>query len=131
MSVARKIANNGICPKCQGESSQSKSVIRTERHNKIETLLDKYPMLEGIWDYSKNKKRPEDYSSVHDEKIYALCSDKKHESYQVMITTLVNNDFRCQACENKILVPGFNSLADLHPDWLQEWDYISNNGLKI
>lgn len=126
LSVVRKIANNGKCPKCQGEFSQSKSVIRTVRHNTTETLLDKYPMFDGVWDYSENKKRPEDFSSLHDEKIYALCPNKKHESYQVMITTLINNDFKCQACENKILVPGFNSLADLHPDWLQEWDYENN-----
>ena len=94
-------------------------------------LLDMYPKLEPFWDYTKNKQSPKEYSSLHDELIYALCPNKKHDGFQVTITAIIKNKYRCLACEDKILVPGFNSLADRHPEWLQEWDYISNNALKI
>lgn len=131
MSVKRKIANKGICPKCGNNTRNSVKTIKIRKETNNQTLAKKYPLLESIWDREKNSKGPEEYSYLHDEMIFALCPRKKHKSYPVRITTLINNNFKCLACEGRILVKGFNSLVDLHPNWLQEWDYISNNTLLI
>lgn len=93
--------------------------------SKPNSLADAYPEITEIWNYEKNKRKPEQVSSKTRLKYHFRC--KEGHFYTADIDCVLNNKFKCQVCKNIKLQEGTNSLADLHPDWLEEWDWIANS----
>lgn len=106
------------CPVCSNRiiipSVNSFSVWCKE--NNKEVLLNE-------WDYEKNEKGPECYSSGSGYEAYWICS-KGHSFHQAIVTRKGGSG--CPYCAGQKVLPGFNDLATTHPYLINEWDYEKN-----
>lgn len=75
------------CPICAGK-------IPTYTNN----LLILYPWVAKEWDYSKNKKRPEDYLSKSHEKVHWICCNCDHK-FNAIIKNRTGLNSGCPACK--------------------------------
>ena len=102
-----------------------------------ENLLVEFPDIAKYWDYSKNKKKPYQYRSRSNAKVWWLC-DKGHE-YQRSITQQVKAKELCPYCSGKL--PSIqNHFEKDFPDIAKEWhptknkkrpaDYLSGTHFK-
>lgn len=81
-----------------------------------------YPVITTVWDYAKNSCLPSEVSDRSRDKYWFKCEEG--HSYEAHLNTMINNDFQCLVCENLLIIPGINSLADTHPELCKE---ISSN----
>lgn len=112
----RTIAGLG-CPYC----SNQKILVG---YNDFESLC---PDLAKEWDYSKNQRKPSDYSKSSTIKVWWTCPNG--HSYEASIDSRVNGKTACPYCANQKVFKGFNDFLTLNPDLAKEWDY-ENNELK-
>lgn len=76
------------------------------------------------WDYSKNKKSPEDYSKGSEEKVWWIC--KSGHEWKARIGNRVLLGRNCPICSNQKVLKGVNDFATKYPKLLEEWDYDKN-----
>ena len=77
------------------------------------------PLLLKEWDYTKNKKGPEEYTPSCNEKVFWKCSVCGYE-YESKINNRANGK-GCACCANLVVVKGVNDLATTHPHLAKEW----------
>lgn len=121
--IARRNKGAG-CRKCA-----DKAIPELRMKKKIEEghgITDS--LLINEWDYTRNKKRPCDYSYGSSAKVYWSCSTCGH-SWQAVISSR-HKGVGCPACAGNTLVPGKNDLLTMRPDIAAEWDYEKNNGIS-
>lgn len=82
------------------------------------------------WDYKKNKNiTPKDITKGSNKKVWWIC-DKGHE-WKASLAERRNGKCGCPYCSNHRLLPGFNDLATVHPEVLEEWNYEKNGELGL
>ena len=54
-----------------------------------------------------------------------ICPDCSGE-YRARISDVVSGENSCPYCNDRMVLPGFNSFAAKHPNLLEEWDFVSN-----
>ncbi len=93
------------CPKC----GQNRSVQTRMNHSVAEkgSLADNYPELIKEWDYDKNEKRPEEYTSGSKEKVWWKCS--KGHSWQAVIDSRTRSKAGCPKCAGRLKVKNIDT----------------------
>ena len=90
----------------------------------VNDLATVNPELAKEWDYEKNEKTPQDYTSGSGQKVWWKCS-KGHE-WQSIIDSRVRNNLGCPICSNKQVLKGYNDFGTNYPALLLEWDFEKN-----
>ncbi len=88
-------------------------------------VLTYYPEMEVIWDIDGNNGLMPDeviYSSTY---YYNFICNKGHK-WTRPIKKVVQNNFTCDYCEGRKLLPEFNSLGVKYKEIASEWDYDRN-----
>ena len=81
------------------------------------------PDLAEQWAYELNgDKKPGDYLPGSDVKVWWRC--ELGHTWKATISSRRNNG--CPYCGNKRVLSGFNDLATIRPDLVNEWDYKLN-----
>lgn len=92
--------------------------------DKNKSLSALYPDIAREWDYEKNKNlKPDMFMPSSNFKVWWICP-KGHE-YEAIINNRTNGN-SCPYCCGKRVLKGFNSLGDIYPLSLKEWDYEKN-----
>ena len=115
-TITDRHRGNG-CPYCAG-----KKPILGETD-----LASQYPVLAKEWHPVKNgTRRPEDYTVGSGKKVWWIC-DKGHEWQAAIYSRVAGNN--CPYCGNQILLPGFNDLATVRPEWAKQWHPTKNGSI--
>lgn len=104
----------------------TESYLAREKENSLAKL---YPSLLEEWDYQKNGCiDPECISYGSGLKIYWRCS--KGHSWAVCPSSRIKGH-GCPYCAGVKSLSGYNDLATLHPELLDEWNYPENDIIGI
>lgn len=102
------------------------SYLTREKENSIASL---YPHLLAEWDYEKNGNiDPECVSRGSSLKLYWRCREGHSWIASPSVRTKGHG---CPFCAGVKLLSGFNDLATLYPNLLDEWDYLKNKNIGI
>lgn len=102
------------------------SYLTREKENSIARL---YPHLLAEWDYERNGNiDPECVSCGSSLKLYWKCKEEHSWTTSPSVRTKGHG---CPYCAGVKLLAGFNDLATLHPNLLDEWDYLKNKIIGI
>lgn len=109
------------CPECAKKMrAELKHQYALKNNGSIQN-----PLLLKEWDYTKNKKGPEEYTPSCNEKVFWKCSVCGYE-YESKINNRANGK-GCACCANLVVVQGVNDLSTTHPKLALEW-HPSKNG---
>ena len=123
------------CPTCHGEY-EARICDRTVgddacpycRHKKVlsgfNDLASVDSKLASEWSLA-NPDKPSEYLRTSPHKALWPCSTC-HGEYEARICDRFVNDCICPYCNEKKVLPGFNSFAVKHPDEMEEWDELAN-----
>ena len=111
-TLVGRVFGNG-CPYCYGRKASPEN-----------NVLIKFPEVIADWDYSKNNKRPEDYSGNSGERIRWKCRVCKEEWSQ-KICTRTGQKTGCPYCTGRNATATDNLLVK-NPRLCKEWDYEKN-----
>jgi len=111
-AVAGRSVGNG-CPVCSG-----RQVL--VGYNDLKSVN---PSLADEWDYEANEKTPEQVTAKSNWLIRWRC--KKGHSWQATVYER-NDGTNCPVCSGRSVLAGFNDLATLKPELLEEWDFEKN-----
>ncbi len=113
-----------LCPVC---SAAKRGEERHRRElQKKGGITD--PFLISEWDYDKNEKDPEEYTSFSNDEVYWICS-KCGYHFKAKISNRARRK-SCACCSRKVVVSGINDLATTHPKLAAEWHPTKNGDLK-
>ncbi|MBQ7223193.1 MAG: DUF559 domain-containing protein [Erysipelotrichaceae bacterium] len=113
-SIATRTRGSG-CPYCAG----------TKVLAGFNDLATKRPDLLAEWDYDKNTDfNPTEVAQYANKNAFWKC--EKGHSYLQKISSKAFQNQGCPYCAGKKVLKGFNDLASLHPELLDEWDYENN-----
>ena len=116
--------NGGGCPFCKDKYLSSRHRMNAVKKNGAISN----PLLLKEWDYEKNGEiSPELFPRASDRKVWWKCSKCGHE-WQSKISNREHGR-GCPKCAGYRLFPGYNDLATVHPELLEEWDYSKNVGI--
>ena len=106
------------CPTCAGLTPE-------KGKNDFATL---YPELAKEWDYEKNGGlKPSDVLPGSEKRVWWICP--KGHSYDTLVAVRAKMNCGCPVCSNKRIQAGYNDLATLHPELVEEWDFEKNGDL--
>lgn len=124
-----------VCPECHGEYSaliadmvfgEANCPYCNDRYALpgFNSLADRYPEIEEPW--SSNNERPAT-SVLPGSKSQAkwICPEC-HGEFSALIADMVRREVTCPYCNDRQVLPGFNSFAVRHEKLLQEWDMVNN-----
>ena len=63
------------------------------------------------------------YNTIHTA-LYSTINELA--PYRARISDVVLGENSCPYCNDRMVLPGFNSFAAKHPNLLEEWDFVSN-----
>lgn len=120
--ISSRSAGSG-CPACAGR-------VVVKGFNDLETLR---PDILSIWNYEKNREKPDKYTVASNHKVWWKCNKCGNE-WKSAISDITSGR-GCSECakkarpisRRKTLVKKKGSLADNYPELLKEWDYSKNN----
>ena len=93
-------------------------------YEKTESLECKFPLIAKEWHPLKNEDlKPSMFRKSSNHYVWWLC-ERGHE-YKAKINNRVNG-LGCPYCSGAKPLKGFNTLADMFPQILLEWDYEKN-----
>ena len=113
--IATRTAGSG-CPYCSGNLP---IVGKTD-------LLSQYPFVAQEWNYEKNDKLPQEYTSGSSQKVWWKC--KQGHEWQAIIRDRTRGK-GCPYCSGNLPIVGKTDLATTNPELLKEWDYEKNDKL--
>lgn len=121
---ARTLRGSG-CPECaklKRAESRHASTLKKKGGIFDSKLLEE-------WDYKKNAKAPENYSSGSNESVWWKCGNCGYEwQARVANRTILNRG--CPCCTRKTVARGKNDLGTTHPELAKEWHPTKNGNLK-
>ena len=120
--VANRSKGHG-CPECAKRVIAQKSIARAVEKG-INDLKSQYPDIAEEWDYSKNAITPDEISTGSGQKVWWKCKKGHEWKTSVNVRTRGNN---CPYCCGVKVWTGYNDLATLRPDLVEEWDYDKND----
>lgn len=109
------------CPKCK--ISKAVAVKKKNRIAKNDTFAFVHPEMLNDWDYEKNAVSPDEIPVNYHTAVWWKC--KLEHSWK----THTHNRLQgkgCPYCAGKKVLAGYNDLATLWPEILDEWDYEKN-----
>ena len=112
------------CPKCSKIESGHKKHLTALKQNG--GITDEKLLLD--WDYSKNNRKPSEYSPKANEYAFWKCHVCGYEW-----RTKISNRSKskgCPLCENRVLVKGINDFETKFPELAKEWHPTKNGELK-
>ena len=83
-----------------------------------------HPMIARMWSAS-NERSVDSVGANYTIDAVWKCPECNGE-YTAQINDVVEGRFTCPYCNDRRVLPGFNSLAVRYPQLLTEWDYIKN-----
>ena len=87
------------------------------------------PELAKEWNYEKNGDlKPTDVAFGSNRKVWWKCQTCGHEWQTVIVDR--SNGTGCPVCAGREVLEGYNDLATVKPELIQEWNYEKNGGLK-
>jgi len=110
MPVRNRINDGLNCPIC-------KNVRVLKGDNDAETH---YPKITNVWDFQENERKPDEIAYTSDVAFNYICPSG--HQWSESLQSLIRNDYHCPICDNKRVLPGYNSLDIKHPELLKEWD---------
>ena len=114
-SIADRVSHSG-CPYCK-----NKRVLAG--YNDLATT---HPDIAKEWNYEKNNGvLPTQVICGNNHKFWFKCS-KGHE-WQAVLSS--RKYCGCPICSGRKVLPGFNDLATIMPELVDEWDYVKNRPL--
>ena len=121
MTVANRTSSKPQgCPYCSGR----KVLVG------FNDLATKYPDIAAQWHPTKNGvKKPQDYTSGSNEKVYWLCSECGYDWPAIIYSRCGSKTCGCPCCAGKVVVPGVNDLATKNPLVAAEWHPTKNGDL--
>ena len=114
MKISDKTPDNTDCPYCN-------NIKLLPAFNDLRIV---YPELASEWS-SANPDKPSEYLRTSPHKALWACPTC-HGEYVARICDRFVNDCICPYCNEKKVLPGFNSFAAKHPDEMEEWDELAN-----
>lgn len=112
-TIAHRVDGNG-CPVCAG-----KKIIAGD--NDLQTL---YPEIAKEWDYNKNELKPTEVGPGTNKKVFWICP-LGHSYESIIYSRVTGTD--CPYCAGRKVLVGFNDLAHVCPEIINEWDFEKNN----
>lgn len=110
-----KTAQNSGCPYC----SNNKVLIG------FNDLATTEPELVKQWDYTKNGElTPQMITAGSMKKVWWIC--EKGHSWNVSSLSRTKDKTGCPFCSNQKVLAGFNDLATVFPQLIDEWDFEKN-----
>lgn len=106
------------CPVCAG-------FVVVTGINDFKTMC---PNISKLWDYSKNKQKPEDVYYLSEKKYHFICPEGHEFSRDLRHAVRSEEiDFTgCPVCKGKEVRPGVNDIATTHKHMMKYWDYKIN-----
>lgn len=120
--ATKKAINCPACSLIERGKKKHLSILKTKGCFSDETLL-----LD--WDYSKNVKKPSEYSPHSGDYVFWKCHVCGYE-WSTRLNNRSSGGRGCPCCSNKKLVPGINDLATVNPKLAKEWHPVKNGNLK-
>ena len=124
LAPSSKLTNNKIsgCPYCLN--------LRVSKDNNLKYL---YPEIAKMWNFKKNKSKPEEFTARSHKKVWWICKNK-HE-FKTWIYLLVDQKGFCGGCGRKdgsykTFVTKENCLKNKYPKLAKEWHPTKNEPLK-
>lgn len=114
-SPANRMKGKG-CPYCSNQKV-------LPGYNDLKT---KYPEIAKEWDYSKNKKGPDEVVCGTAKKFFWICPNG--HSYDMAVNKRVHGQ-GCRYCSNNSVLSGVNDLAHLRKDLMEQWDFEKNTDI--
>ncbi len=115
------------CPICSGKKA-SASITKRAVDNRGSFQDSNSPLLVE-WDYEKNTITPSEVTRSSKKKVWWKCETCGGRWLaSVQNRTLAGN--KCPYCTGRSVLVGFNDLATLHPELVDEWDCEKNGGLR-
>lgn len=122
------------CPTCHGDyPARINKVINGKvecpycNNKKVlpgfNSLAVKYPDIANMW--SKQNKLSADHVLPNTYVATWTCPIC-HEDYSARIIDVINGVTDCPYCSGRKALPGKTSFAALHPDLMEDWDFIAN-----
>lgn len=103
------------CPICSGRKVSEKT-----------SLAALFPKIAAEWHSTKNGSfKPTDFRPGSQKKIFWQCPQNTKHVYRTSIYGRTKNKTNCPFCERISRLQG-NSLQELNPDLIKEWDYNKN-----
>lgn len=116
-AVYSRTAGTG-CPFCAGN----------RLNPGVNDLLTVAPDIAAQWDHSKNNGlKPDEVSAQTGRKVWWLC--EKGHSWEAAVYSRIAGK-GCPYCAGRKVMPGFNDLATVMPELVQEWDYEKNGAIS-
>lgn len=126
---------NWVCPTCSGEyGAFIKDVIETDNPcpyctdrlvlPKFNSLAARHPKLAELWAESNERSADEVLPTLRGfaNWICPTC----HGEYKARVADMVSGAADCPYCNDRQVLPGFNSFMVRHKDLMDEWDSLSN-----
>lgn len=106
------------CPICAG-------FVVSTGINDFKTMC---PNLTKLWDYSRNKRKPEDVYYLSEKKYHFICPEGHDYSKDLlhMARSEKIGATGCPVCKGKEVRPGVNDVATTHKHMMRYWDYNIN-----
>lgn len=116
-TINNRICNGSGCPYCSGH--------KICPHN---NLLTTYPEICREWDYTKNKKGPDQYHPCSNYKVHWRCLKDPCGCHKWLsaINNRTTGGRNCPYCSNKKVCP-HDSIKSNYPELSLEWDYELND----
>ena len=113
------------CPVC----GRKKQIIMNRKNRILKNGCVSNPVLLAEWDYFRNGNlSPAEYTNGSNVKVWWKCSKCGFE-YKATISNR-NSGRGCPRCAGYKLYQGYNDLATIHPELLEEWDYEKNKDVN-
>lgn len=77
------------------------------------------------WDFERNVVDPSQIYPNYSKKVWWLC--EKGHSWKATPNKRYGKGTGCPYCSNRSILKGYNDLATLHPELVEEWDFNQNN----
>ena len=110
-----RVAN---CPVCAGVAVKG---VNTD-------LVKEYPSVAEEWNSEKNGKLPDGIRAKSTANYWWQC--KEGHDYYMSVSQRIDyyqsGKEACPYCDDRAVMPGFNSFAAKHPKLLREWDFVNN-----
>ena len=119
-TIQQRISVSNKCPICFNRRGRGAKLDKN-------ILGDCYPDLLKDWDYEKNIFSPYEISFNSKRKVWWKCP--KNHSYQMSVQKRAVRGFGCPVCSNHQILKGYNDLATIRPDLVDEWHSKKNGSL--
>lgn len=131
-AVIHSVASGCRCPEC-AKRNRPISLNRTRLQQKG-SFAEHFPVLLEEWDYSRNKKSPDQYLSGSHAKVWWICKVCGNQ-WQMSIYCRTKMGQGCPKCgrdksdaaRHTNILARRGMLADQCPELLSEWDYDRND----